>query len=119
MLYDPEINAALQTVANEEGIALTSGTYAAFTGPSYETPAEIRALRTLGADAVGMSTALEVEAALSRGLTCAAISCITNQAAGLAPGAISHEEVLATSAAAAERVGRLLEELLRREDRPS
>jgi purine-nucleoside phosphorylase len=69
------------------------GIYAALTGPNYETPAEIRALRALGADAVGMSTAREAEAALARGMRVFGISCITNVAAGLAEGTLNHVEV--------------------------
>jgi purine-nucleoside phosphorylase len=78
----------------------TRGAYAQVTGPCYETPAEIRALRALGADAVGMSTAVEIEHAHGLGLECAALSCITNRAAGLGESPIHHGEVLAAVQAA-------------------
>lgn len=77
-------------------LPLPTGVYAQLTGPSYETPAEIRALRACGADAVGMSTGREIEAADALGMECAAISCITNKAAGLGTGPIHHDEVLET-----------------------
>jgi purine-nucleoside phosphorylase len=99
----------LTNVARARGIALHEGVYAAVTGPCYETPAEIRALRTWGADAVGMSTAREAQAAADLGMECAAVSCITNRAAGLSTGPINHEEVLATAAAQAERLAEVLE----------
>jgi purine-nucleoside phosphorylase len=75
------------------GIVQEPGCYAALTGPSYETPAEIRALKSSGADAVGMSTAREAEAAAALGLRVAGVSIITNRASGLAPGVLSHQEV--------------------------
>ena len=92
--------------------ALPRGVYAQVTGPSYETPAEIRALRAWGADAVGMSTAREIQAGADLGMQCAAISCITNKAAGLSAGPINHEEVLATAAAPRERLAALIERFL-------
>ncbi len=95
------------------GMPLHQGVYAAVTGPSYETPAEIRALRTWGADAVGMSTTREALKAQALGLDCAAISCITNVAAGLSDAPITHEEVGVNAAAAAERFTRLLEGFVR------
>ena len=82
------------------------------TGPSYETPAEIRALRTWGADAVGMSTTREIQAGFDLGLECAAISCITNKAAGLSQATLNHEEVLDTAAQQAERLRQLIEVFL-------
>jgi len=96
--------------ANRLSIDLFSGIYAAVTGPNYETPAEIRALRYSGADAVGMSTIHEIETAHRLGMECAAISCITNRAAGLDEGAaITHDEVLQTAHAASDRLARLIE----------
>jgi purine-nucleoside phosphorylase len=86
---------ALQ-VAGELGIALAEGVYAGMLGPSYETPAEIRYLRAIGADLVGMSTVPEVIAANHMGLRVLAISCVTNMAAGLLPRRITHAEVLET-----------------------
>jgi purine-nucleoside phosphorylase len=94
------------------GIELKQGMYAAVTGPSYETPAEIRALRSLGADAVGMSTAREIQTGHDLGLECAAISCITNRAAGLSSAPLNHHEVLAAAQSQADRFRRLLERLL-------
>lgn len=90
-------------------LPLPRGIYAEMLGPCYETPAEIRALRSCGADAVGMSTAREIDAAHRLGMECAAISCITNRAAGLSSGPISHEEVLATGRAARDRLIAVLE----------
>jgi purine-nucleoside phosphorylase len=92
--------------------AAAAGVYAQLTGPSYETPAEIRALRTWGADAVGMSTAREAQAAAAAGMECAAVSLITNRAAGLDGGELDHGEVLTTARQAQERLGRLIEGLL-------
>ncbi len=94
------------------GRELLSGTYAALTGPSYETPAEIRALRVCGADAVGMSTAREAEAAVELGLEVAAISCITNKAAGLSSEPLDHREVLGNAKLAVSRLGELLDVLV-------
>jgi purine-nucleoside phosphorylase len=87
---------------------LPTGVYAALTGPSYETPAEIRALKACGADAVGMSTALEAEEAARLGLEVAAVSCITNKAAGLGDAVLDHAEVLVNAKLAVERMGELL-----------
>jgi len=91
---------AYREIAREEakriGIEVHEGVYAAMTGPSYETPAEIRALRTLGADVVGMSTVAEVIAAAHMGMKVLAISCVTNMAAGILNQPLSHQEVLET-----------------------
>ena len=87
---------------------LPVGIYAALTGPSYETPAEIRALIAMGADAVGMSTAMEAEAAVELGLEVAAISCITNRAAGLSASPLDHAEVLVNAKLAVERLGKVI-----------
>ncbi len=92
--------------------SLPSGIYAALTGPCYETPAEIRALRALGADAVGMSTAVEAETAAGLGLTVAGISCITNKAAGLSDGPLSHHEVEATAKTAVAKLAEVLTGLM-------
>jgi purine-nucleoside phosphorylase len=107
--YSPRLLHQLMQSAQALGIPLSEGTYAAVTGPSYETPAEIRALRALGADAVGMSTAREIEAGQELEMECAGLSCITNRAAGLAAGPVQHGEVLATAAAQSERLAELLE----------
>jgi purine-nucleoside phosphorylase len=106
--YDEALGSALDEAAVEAGVALERGVYAGLPGPSYETPAEIRLLRTLGADAVGMSTVLEALAGHAAGLRVVAISLITNPAAGLSRGPLSHAEVVAAGAAAGERFGALL-----------
>ena len=93
---------------------MLAGVYAAVTGPCYETPAEIRALRAMGADAVGMSTAFEAATAADLGMEVAAISCITNKAAGLTCGTLNHAEVLANAGRPAERISALLETILPR-----
>ncbi len=112
--YSPRLLRLLGEAAGAAGVALPAGTYAMATGPCYETPAEIRALRACGADAVGMSTVPEVLAAAEAGMECAAVSLITNRAAGLGGGPLNHEEVLAAAARQAERLAGLLEEFLRR-----
>lgn len=91
--YNPELMAIAQTAAKKNNIELKTGTYFWYTGPSYETPAEIRALKILGADMVGMSTVPEVIAAHHGGLKVCGISCITNYAAGLAPEKLDHHDV--------------------------
>ncbi len=96
--YDPALRAIARRAAASIGLDLPVGTYAAVLGPSYETPAEIRYLRAIGADLVGMSTVPEVIAARHVGLRCLAISCVTNMAAGVLPQKIHHEEVLETGA---------------------
>ena len=101
-------------VAHELGIQLAEGVYAAVPGPSYETPAEIRYLRTIGADLVGMSTVPEVIVANHMGMQVLAISCVTNMAAGILPQKINHEEVLETGAAVRDTLVRFLKALLPR-----
>jgi len=98
----------LRALARDADPALAEGVYAALPGPHYETPAEIRMLRTLGADLVGMSTALEAIAARHLGAEVLAISLVTNLAAGLAPAGLDHAEVTAAGQAAAARMGALL-----------
>ncbi|MCB9751191.1 MAG: purine-nucleoside phosphorylase [Myxococcales bacterium] len=90
--YDPELRALAQRCGRALGLELAEGVYAALLGPSYETPAEIRMLRAVGADLAGMSTAPEVIAARHMGARVLGISCVTNKAAGLA-GPLSHDEV--------------------------
>jgi len=90
-----------------------AGVYAGLTGPCYETPAEIRALRTIGADAVGMSTAVEAETAAELGLTVAGVSCVTNKAAGLTAGTLNHHEVEEVAKQAVGRLGRVLSAVFR------
>jgi purine-nucleoside phosphorylase len=111
--YSPRLLDLFARAARSLGVVLHSGVYAALTGTSYETPAEIRALKVWGADAVGMSTAREIQAGYDAGLECAALSCITNRAAGLSEAPLDHEEVLATAGAQSERLADLLEGFLR------
>src|SRR5207253_10190429 len=111
--YSPRLLAALARSAAALNSQLAQGVYAALTGPCYETPAEIRAYQAWGADAVGMSTAREVQAGHDAGMECAALSCITNRAAGLSDGPLNHQEVLTTAAAQQERLADLLEGLIR------
>jgi purine-nucleoside phosphorylase len=107
-LYSPRLRA----LARDADPGLTEGVYAALPGPHYETPAEIRMLRSLGADLVGMSTALEAIAARHLGAEVLAISLVTNLAAGLAPSGLDHAEVTAAGKAAAGRMGALLAGIL-------
>jgi purine-nucleoside phosphorylase len=97
--YDPDIRDDLATVAVENGVALRQGVYAGLLGPSYETPAEVRMVRMLGAQAVGMSTVHEVIALRHMGVRVGALSCITNLAAGISPHPLDHAEVEATARA--------------------
>ncbi|MEX2583666.1 MAG: purine-nucleoside phosphorylase [Gemmatimonadota bacterium] len=112
--YDRGLRASALMTADELGISLVQGVYAAVTGPSYETPAEVRMLARFGADAIGMSTVPEVLAARALGMRVLGISCITNAAAGLGSGPLTHEEVIAVGAAASERLTTLLRALLPR-----
>jgi purine-nucleoside phosphorylase len=106
--YSLEYRAIARQAGAELGLDLKEGVYAAMLGPSYETPAEIRFLRTIGADLVGMSTVPEVIAANHLGMKVLAISCVTNMAAGILPQKLVHQEVLDTGA----RVGDTLIQLL-------
>lgn len=106
--YSPALRALALSAAREAGVHLHEGVYAALLGPSYETPAEIAMLRTLGADAVGMSTVPEVIAMRHMGVPVAAVSCITNLAAGLSASKLDHSEVEATARAARDRFVALL-----------
>jgi len=112
--YDGELRALARTVAREMGIRLEEGVYVGLLGPSYETPAEVRMLERLGADAVGMSTVPEVLVARSRGIRCLGFSIITNPGAGISGEALSHEEVLAVSERVARQLSVLLKGVLRR-----
>jgi purine-nucleoside phosphorylase len=111
--YSVRLIGLLQDAARAAGVPLHQGNYAAVTGPTYETPAEVRALRLWGADAVGMSTTREAQAGRGRGLECAAISCITNRAAGLGDGRIDAAEVVTTAAQRCEALADLMEAFLR------
>lgn len=95
--YDHKLLVAVEQAAQKKGLAYRKGVYAGLTGPSYETPSEIRYLRKIGADAVGMSTVPEVIAANHAGLKVLGISCITNMAAGVLPKKLNHKEVLETA----------------------
>jgi purine-nucleoside phosphorylase len=95
--YNPGLRWLLRATAESLGIQLREGVYAGLLGPSYETPSEVRMLRLLGADAVGMSTVPEVIVARALGMRVAGVSCITNAAAGVTGAALSHEEVLETT----------------------
>jgi purine-nucleoside phosphorylase len=111
--YDRGLGKLLQRAGKAAGLKLRSGVYLAVSGPSYETPAEIRAFAALGADAVGMSTVPETIVARQCGLRVAGLSCITNLAAGRGSTDLSHQEVLAVGAAAGEKAGDLLEAFAR------
>lgn len=95
--YDPQLRQLARRVAEAGGIQLREGVYAGVLGPSYETPAEIRMIRKMGGDAVGMSTVPEVIVARHAGIRVLGISCITNMAAGILPQPLSHEEVMETA----------------------
>lgn len=97
-VYSREYREIAKQEGEKLGLALQEGVYAALHGPSYETPAEIRFLRTIGADLVGMSTVPEAIAATHLGIKVLAISCVTNMAAGIVPQKLVHQEVLETSA---------------------
>jgi xanthosine phosphorylase len=106
--YDPQLRADARKAAQEIGVALTEGVYLAVSGPSFETPAEIRAFHTLGADAVGMSTVHETTVARHCGLRVAAVSAITNYAEGMSERPVSHEQTLSDAAKAADDLAPLI-----------
>ncbi len=114
MAYDLELRALARAIAQEQDIALEEGVYAGLLGPNYETPAEVRMLRGLGADAVGMSTVVEVIAARARGMRCLGISTVTNLAAGVGDDVLSHAEVMETAELVEEKLGRLVEGIVTR-----
>jgi purine-nucleoside phosphorylase len=106
--YDPALKALAREVALREKIRLAEGVYVQLLGPSYETPAEIRMLERLGADAVGMSTVVEVIAARARGMRCLAFSAVTNAAAGILPVKLNHIEVMETARRIAGELGTII-----------
>ena len=110
--YDPDLRARLHAAARETGTEMHDGIYAWYSGPSFETPAEIRAIRMLGADAVGMSTVPEVILARFLGLKAAAISTITNMAAGMSDEQISHEHTKAMAPVGAAKLETVLRAFL-------
>lgn len=110
--YDPGLRDVLKAAADAEDIALLDGVYAWYSGPNFETPAEIRMLKLLGADAVGMSTVPEVILGRFLGLRCAAISVVTNMAAGLGHETISHEHTKASAPVGAAKLERILRRAL-------
>ena len=116
-IYDLAMQEKIRESAGALGISLREGVYLQATGPQYESPAEIRMMRTLGADAVGMSTACEAIAARHMGLRVAGVSCITNMAAGVGGAALSHQEVEETGRKRAADFRRLLEDIIPRLDR--
>jgi purine-nucleoside phosphorylase len=107
-VWAPVHRAALHAAGAAEGVALEEGVYAGLLGPSYETPAEVRMLHALGADAVGMSTVLEAIAARWAGLEVVGVSLVTNAGAGYAGQPLSHEEVLEAGAEAGPRLARVI-----------
>jgi len=111
--YDSELKALARDVAREKGVLLEEGVYAGLLGPSYETPAEVRMLERLGADAVGMSTVPEVVVARARGIRCLGFSSITNPAAGITGEALSHKEVLEVGERIARQLGVVVRGVLR------
>lgn len=107
--YDRGLQQLARDVAQKRGIALAEGVYASLLGPSYETPAEVRMLGRLGADAVGMSTVIEVIAARARNVRCLGISTVTNPAAGITADKLSHADVLEVAKRVKDDVASLLE----------
>lgn len=110
--YDAELQAAMRAAAEAEGIPLSQGVYMWFSGPSFETPAEIRMARVLGADAVGMSTVPEVILARFFGLRVAAASVITNYGAGMTGGELSHEETKDMAPIGGKRLASILKRMI-------
>ena len=106
--WSPRLRAALRAAGSSEGVELAEGVYAGLLGPNYETPAEVRMLRTLGADAVGMSTVLECIAARWIGLEVCGVSLVTNAGAGYSGEPLTHEEVLAAGAEAGPRLAKVI-----------
>ena len=111
-LYTASLRAAIKERVQEDGIPLEEGVYLMYSGPNYETPAEIRAFRALGADAVGMSTVPEALVAGHSGLQVVGVSCITNMAAGVLPVKLDHKEVVETAAMVHDLFQRLVDVIL-------
>lgn len=109
-IYDAQLRSIILKIAQKQGVSLKQGVYCQLTGPTFESPAEVRAAITLGADALGMSTACEAAVARHCGMRVCGISCITNQAAGLSATPLSHEEVTETGNAVASVFRNLVRE---------
>ncbi len=112
--YDGALRAIAREVARERQVTLAEGVYAGLLGPTYETPSEVRMLERLGADAVGMSTVIEVIAARARGMRCLAISTVTNPASGISPNKLSHTEVMEVAERVKGELGALIEGIVER-----
>ena len=112
-LYSASLRMKVKLAAVDAGIALRQGVYMMFSGPNYETPAEVRMARILGADAVGMSTVPEALTAAQCGIKVLGVSCITNLAAGVSPNKLSHEEVMETTAMAHDKFHALVDLILK------
>ena len=113
-VYDAELMEIIKNTANENGIKLQEGIYTQLSGPSYETPAEIRMMQLLGTDAIGMSTAVEAIAGHHAGMRVCGISCISNMAAGISDRPLNHLEVQEAGARAADRFTTLVSESIKR-----
>jgi purine-nucleoside phosphorylase len=113
-VYSSRLRGIADAASRERGVAVEHGVYIAVPGPSYETPAEIRAFRVLGADAVGMSTVPEALAARHMGVEVLGISCITNMAAGMLPETLSHQEVFEIANRVKDAFTSLLEGIVER-----
>ena len=113
-VYDKDLQQIIRETAKENGIYLQEGIYTQLTGPSFESPAEIRMLRTLGCDAVGMSTVVEAIAANHMGMRICGISCISNLAAGMTDQPLNHEEVQEAADMAAPRFKKLVTESVKK-----
>lgn len=113
-VYDEELQEILRKTAKENAIPLNEGVYIQFTGPSFESPAEIRMAKTLGADAVGMSTVVEAIAANHMGMRICGVSCVCNLAAGISPTPLTHDEVQQAANEAAPKFKKLLTESVKK-----
>jgi purine-nucleoside phosphorylase len=111
--WSPRLRGLMRRAAAEEGVTIEEGVYAGLLGPTFETPAEVRMLRTLGADAVGMSTVLEAIAARWAGLEIVGVSLVTNPGAGVTGQPLTHEEVLAAAAEAGPRFTAIVRRFVR------
>jgi purine-nucleoside phosphorylase len=112
-VYSPRLRALMHRAATESGVPVEEGVYAGLTGPTYETPAEVRMLRTFGADAVGMSTVLEAIMARWAGIEVVGVSLVTNPGAGVTGNPLTHEEVLEAAAEAGPRFTALVKTFVR------